>query len=929
MASETLIGAYLTSATLDALATSGAPSGPAAHAYSTTTTGGDASNVSSTLSSSYDNHGRAEALAPAVAFLSDETVRTQAPSPLSSHGTGLSGRQGEATPESKAASPADQQTVPDIDPEPRRSRGAAMRDAGRSPVPARLSRGGGQAPPPARPHVITPTPHPMSLQAPVDATTETSHHRLVHPQGFRILNNASAVERSLRGYFRLPPTPNPQLLEERARLHQTLLRIERDELTQASRVTAAGGGVILDGFLLLSTAGCEDPAAVEAMTLQATLLVGTVPEDLEYFSSLVFLDVSENQLRLEGLLSLPALETLHLACNRIDSLEGLRRAAHAQQLHSARLAATGTWGVRSLMNDLVDRGEARPDGGGFAGSGLVGGSAAGSSSAAAAAAHDVLQPTLAALNLSYNMIPPMELSLLSYFPCLEKLDLSGNKLCELPADLSCLTSVTHLALEHNTFTSRCWPDIFLALSTMPSLVEVNLNHNKLSRVPRLSVNNGSGLCFPSIEVIGLSDNRFRAPDDVVALASLHRTLRRVVLSDNPISRDSRAVSQTIFAFQQCVVDTYWERTSRQSELSQAQQQQQQQQYGGHDNATAGDADNALWKEQSWSRLIPRREEDQMNATSGAATYDPSRTLDIAAAALAAARSAAAFNERPRSAGSAPGDGLRRGSSSSTARPGASSLYPESAGPTARSGSGPDTLHAAASGSLRDFYPTVDDYFAAYQVSITFHDAPMPKRDTRFFYASQAGPGSRTGLVTLPEYGEFMDIYRLTGKTKAQVARHRRPVVVSGGKAGSRTGAVRTGLFPSSAQQSLAPPSAGSRTSSARMSASCVSDEAEESVARAGAAFFMTELGDDFTGDVPVGKSRGISGSKGRAPSPAQDTHAAALPPVVSPAVFGNGNVHSAMNELKSLLRRPLLPLAYGSNSQFPGTAAPTRGRRRV
>ncbi|ORC92554.1 putative leucine-rich repeat protein (LRRP) [Trypanosoma theileri] len=172
--------------------------------------------------------------------------------------------------------------------------------------------------------------------------------------------------------------------------------------------------------------------------------------------------------------------------------------------------------------------------------------------------HDVLLPNLHALNLSFNSIPPNDVLHLSYFPFLEKLDLSGNNLRVLPQDLAGLTCVTHFALERNHFSDG--KSVFAALSTMPALIEVNLNHNELRRVPPLSVRDGHGLCFPTIEVIGLAHNRVETAQDVAALSELVKTLRRVVLAGNPIARKKKEQGEAQALFAQSVMNMYWEQT---------------------------------------------------------------------------------------------------------------------------------------------------------------------------------------------------------------------------------------------------------------------------------------------------------------------------------------------------------------------------------
>ncbi|PWV01469.1 putative leucine-rich repeat protein (LRRP) [Trypanosoma cruzi] len=437
--------------------------------------------------------------------------------------------------------------------------------------------------------------------------------RVVHPQGFRILKSRSAVERSLRSYFRLPPAPSLRLIQERLRTQRQLLAVETTEDEEEARFFSnlmeaplRQSHFLLDGYLLLCASGQPEPEAVEEVTLQHTHLVGVIEDDLTHFQNLRFLDVSENELLLEHLLFLTGLEVLHLPYNKIDSLAGVARVVMEQRLQST-----------NSSNACLNRGGVRGSGVGAMDSAVHGSRSIRSAAAYYAqekktttidsndgvrcptpitrergvngnfhatentgyysphqktagrlcqpsecSMHDVLLPKLHALNLSFNKIPSSDILHLAYFPFLEKLDLSGNNLRVLPEDLADLTGVTHFALERNHF--RDGNTVFAALSTMPALIEVNLNHNELRHVPPLSVKNGRGLCFPSIEVIGLGYNRFRGVRDVVALTELVRTLQRVMLAGNPIARKSKERGAAHSVFAQAVMNLYWEKADLQT-----------------------------------------------------------------------------------------------------------------------------------------------------------------------------------------------------------------------------------------------------------------------------------------------------------------------------------------------------------------------------
>nr|CCC94454.1 putative leucine-rich repeat protein (LRRP) [Trypanosoma congolense IL3000] len=442
--------------------------------------------------------------------------------------------------------------------------------------------------------------------------------RVVHPQGFRILKNRSVIERSLRSYFRLPPAPSERLIRERTLSQRLLLMADaKDDEEEARVFDAAMEGklrpqrmrgdltppnMMLDGFLLLCAGGVPEPEEVKGATLQGSNLVGVMSDDMTHFGNLSFLDVSENELRLEQLLLLTGLEVLHLAYNKISSLEGVgavvqnslwRSYGNESSLKSGlgstqpgegtRNASYESSSIRSAAayyareretmvahpEDVgafdpigheveVSTGDSSNKGDAFSGFASHGSPVKAFdhiNQTVGCSTHDVLLTNLHTLNLSFNRIPSSHILHLSYFPSLEKLDLSGNKLGKLPDDLGFLTSVTHFALERNMF--RDSRNVFRALSTMPALIEVNLNHNKLRCVPPISVKDGHGLCFPCIEVVGLGHNCVERAQDVAALCELVCTLSRVILVGNPIAvkRKERGGAQALFA--QAVVNRYW------------------------------------------------------------------------------------------------------------------------------------------------------------------------------------------------------------------------------------------------------------------------------------------------------------------------------------------------------------------------------------
>ncbi|KAG5470839.1 hypothetical protein CUR178_02143 [Leishmania enriettii] len=326
-------------------------------------------------------------------------------------------------------------------------------------------------------------------------------HLLVHPQGFRILKNASVLERNMRTYFRLPQPPNAATRKERRRLQRTLRRIKGEEAQQKALLVGNGDGVVLDGFLLLCACKVEDPEEVTQVVLQSSQLSSSIAEDLQYFTHLTSLDLSDNCLRLGHVLPFPGLEVVHLVCNNITSL------AELSQSSSSSLA------------------------------------------------------TIAALDLAYNRIPASHLGYLRAFSTLQQLDLSHNRLRALPMDLSGLAHLTHFALESNELFS---PGVFYALGTMPALVEVNLARNRLSSVPPLDAGSRGGdsdpprTPFPSLQVMTLTANCFRNIEALRPLAALHRTLRCVAVGENPLlDRQPHRKAELQHALDEAVVDAYY------------------------------------------------------------------------------------------------------------------------------------------------------------------------------------------------------------------------------------------------------------------------------------------------------------------------------------------------------------------------------------
>lgn len=645
-------------------------------------------------------------------------------------------------------------------------------------------------------------------------------HLRVHPQGFRILNKESALERNMRSYFRLPQPPNAATREERRRLRRTVQRAEREEAERRARVTGGQDGVVLDGFLLLSACGVEEPEEVTQVSLQSSQLAGSIAEDLQYFTRLTSLDMSDNQLRLGDVLSFPALETVHLVCNGIHSL------ADMEQVGSSSLA------------------------------------------------------TVTALDIAYNHIPAHHLGYLAAFTALQQVDLSHNCLRTLPMDLSGLTRVTHLALEANELTT---PNIFYALASMPALVEANLTRNRLASVPPLdpeSCRAAGCACpapFAALQVLTLTANRFPSAASLLSLAALHGTLRRLNVAENPFVADRpqrRAELQR--GLDEAVVDAYYAA------------------FLPDPASPEGLVDT--WHRETWVRYIPR----------------PPRDADAAERAHRTASS-----------------------SYHTAVP-----TPSGAASSAAEPSSPSSIdHNGADAGDSTRLPTPEEYLAAHRIVVQTPGsatAVPPKQPTQFFYSAaflQSAQGARdaTPLVTLPSYKEFMDVYRVVGR--------RRP---EGQRRGSRGTPSRTAVARAAAAAAAArtvPPSPPARlpylaSLPSSPSLECLGRSAPLAPRPAGAAdmgeaptvldgdgFFLTGLA--APSRQAAAKDRRETAAPGVAAAlaafdapevpevvPARaSTSTPPRPPrsVLSPAT---ANVHTAMSELRAMLRKPLPSLPY-------------------
>lgn len=463
---------------------------------------------------------------------------------------------------------------------------------------------------------------------------------LHHPHGFRLLKSSSVVERSLRHYFRLPVAPSDALNSERRCIQEQLLYLEKAEKEGRRRIIQHrngdsshhhtygenDGGIVLDGFLLLSASSCDSPDEVKVVSLQCSQLEQTIPEDLGYFQNLFFLDVSENKLLLEDLLLLGGVRTLHLAYNHISSLEALhsvvqwqlehRKSILVESLspsHDSTVADTEETSGSCTTGDGVNQTKETED--------CI-------DEKNGKRSFEILLPCLTALNLSYNRIPSSHICFLTHFPALHQLDLSGNNLRFLPKDMSCLANVSHLALECNNFTivstsavsaastffSGDATGLFQSLSTMPSLLEVNLNRNHIECIPPLSPLPESSFFFSRLKVVGLARNPIKKVEDILPLAALHQTLRRLALFETPLSMDPKESTRAQFVVDTMVEALFKAKIVEDARVAAKRKGKENEwrknvpdkkcQPGNSSSTQNTEVEDDLWMNDTWSRLIP-------------------------------------------------------------------------------------------------------------------------------------------------------------------------------------------------------------------------------------------------------------------------------------------------------------------------------------
>jgi hypothetical protein len=255
-------------------------------------------------------------------------------------------------------------------------------------------------------------------------------------------------------------------------------------------------GRLLDGFLLLAAGGSSSPEDVVSVNLSSLQIVEVAAEDLSFFGNLDSLDVSDNQLSDEAILEqfgrLPRLSRLLLSCNAISSLQ-----VPSQQ--SLRL--------------------------------------------------------LEILDLSFNELHGDVLSQLAHLPRLVTLNLSSNCISSVPPEeeLYGLQSLEELTLDANDLVQFVQ---WRALDVLPRLRKLSLASNRVKRLKDdVPDHPGDQISyFESLEELDLSQNEILRVEELPAV-KLFRSLRKLVLSDNPCTKTAGASEHTMQGIKFLIQDT--------------------------------------------------------------------------------------------------------------------------------------------------------------------------------------------------------------------------------------------------------------------------------------------------------------------------------------------------------------------------------------
>ncbi|NXI35793.1 XRRA1 protein, partial [Galbula dea] len=204
---------------------------------------------------------------------------------------------------------------------------------------------------------------------------------------------------------------------------------------------------VLDEAFLMKHHCLKNPSDLCSVNISSQSLVSAKEDDFEKFGSVVFINAAENRLPLEPFGKFPGLKQLEL------SLNGLRN-------------------LKVTAGDFLH---------------------------------------LEDLDLSYNHLTPQDVWALGDLSQLRVLHLTGNELQSLPPDLAGSWDSAHirfpslevLSLDDNHLSD---PNVFVSLSHLCSLRELNLDRNRISAVPYLhQAENRKFFLHPALD-----GNSFRA-----------------------------------------------------------------------------------------------------------------------------------------------------------------------------------------------------------------------------------------------------------------------------------------------------------------------------------------------------------------------------------------------------------------------------------
>jgi Leucine-rich repeat (LRR) protein len=229
--------------------------------------------------------------------------------------------------------------------------------------------------------------------------------------------------------------------------------------------------------MLLEVCAVEFPDDVIRAVVNNMDITEVAEEDLQYFSSLSFLDIAENRVSLAPFGVLPALKQLSMQCNVL----------------------------RKISDQLS----------GF--------------------------PCLEILDLSYNALGverdqsgecagALSLIQLARIPLLRRLDLACNSLPSIPSGWDVFSRLEYLSLDRNNLQGD---NVILALSEMPRLREVSLEYNLLTRIPSDASGGRGGSWFPALELLNLAYNLISDDEAVKSSVELPK-LKTLLLYGNPI-----------------------------------------------------------------------------------------------------------------------------------------------------------------------------------------------------------------------------------------------------------------------------------------------------------------------------------------------------------------------------------------------------------